>query len=113
METMRNEGYRRKIFREREALLKTLGYKGMPFEAKYPGKCGLTGQSFPRRAEVAYFREHGLCLTPAINEVLYWECRTPCAKHNPSGEKNACWNGKNGSLGCPFCIQEKDDEALR
>jgi len=66
---------------EKMRYLRSLGYTSDVFPAKYRGgKCGLSGKSIPFGADVAYFRDKGLCLDLAIRDVLDAERREKAPK---------------------------------
>jgi hypothetical protein len=75
--------------------LRALGYTSDVFVTKWKGgTCGLTGVAIPRGAHVAYFRDKGLCLAPAIEDVLHHEKRAAmpkCGCGKPvENERNGC-----------------------
>lgn len=54
--------------------LQELGYKSLPFPAKYKGgKCGISGLRICVGDQVVFFRDFGLCLNPVVTRYLNGE----------------------------------------
>ncbi len=75
--------------------LRAVGYTSDVFVTKWKGgTCGLTGVAIPRGAHVAYFRDKGMCLAPAIEELVYREKRAALPKcgcgYPVDDEKQGC-----------------------
>lgn len=109
MTRSQSAGLRAARIRERDAHLRSLGYKGAPFPAKFSGgKCGISGLRIVIGEPVAFFREHGLCLDVAINDVIRKERdRENTAREMSEGTCVMCSSDAAAadSFLCPECVE--------